>query len=207
VSWWTGDDTFADLQGQNNGTEVGTVKFAPGEVLDAFQINGGSAYVQIAEPSTIDSVISSQMTIEGWVNIVSSNTTNRILDKGYFGTSGGYIFDVINGYLRFSNGVNSAVSSYQMADGGVNGWVHVAGTWDANANGGTGTVYINGEQAGTVTSAGTIPTNTQNVRIGADNQGGSNFQGSIDELAVYKAVLTPAQIAAIYQAGTSGRCK
>lgn len=47
------------------------------------------------------------------------------------------------------------------------------------------------------------------LKVGADSQSPSlfPFEGLIDELAIYDRVLTSAEIASIFQAGSAGKCK
>jgi Concanavalin A-like lectin/glucanases superfamily len=74
--------------------------------------------------------------------------------------------------------------------------------------------YFDGNLLGPLT--GPIPTQTGSLltnsplRIGAqdaDNGGGTNFDGSLDELQIFNRALTGPQVLAIAAAGPSGQCK
>src|SRR6266404_2043280 len=64
VSWWPGDGNANDIVGGNNGTLVGGVTFAAGEVGQAFGFNG-SDYAEAAASSSLNVP---QITIEAWIN-------------------------------------------------------------------------------------------------------------------------------------------
>ena len=81
-------------------------------------------------------------------------------------------------------------------------WHHVAVTM----SGGAATVYVDGVGAGTRTFAGEVATVTSGgLRVGAAHDGGSPFYGGLDEVAVYPAALSVAQVQAHFAAGGHGR--
>lgn len=71
---------------------------------------------------------------------------------------------------------------------------HVAGTYDGT----TAKVYLNGTQSGTMPN-GSMNASTVQLRVGAMTTGSEGFVGTLDELAYYNAVLTPAQISRHYR--------
>jgi hypothetical protein len=92
-----------------------------------------------------------------------------------------------------------------------NVWTHVAATLDDAT--GTMSIYTNGVLAAqTVTAVrpfGALdPGQSPGIGIGNVNDGGNNFPffGDIDEIALYNRALSSNEIAAIYQAGSSGKC-
>jgi RHS repeat-associated protein len=86
----------------------------------------------------------------------------------------------------------------------ANTWYHLVGTYDATT--GTMTFYVNGTQVGTNTD--TTPFAAPGpLTIGRDEWNGSNsnyFGGSISDVKVYQRVLSPAEVAALHQAGRDG---
>src|SRR5215217_2372281 len=46
VAWWSGDGHPNDIQGANNGTFLAAT-YAAGKVVQAFSLNGSSAFVEI----------------------------------------------------------------------------------------------------------------------------------------------------------------
>lgn len=87
-------------------------------------------------------------------------------------------------------------------------WVHVAFTWDGTENNNTDldthTVYVNGVQDGTVNPNVDLFV-SGSWFIGRDTATGTrNYNGLIDDLAVWDVVLTPEEIMDIYTAGLTG---
>jgi hypothetical protein len=51
VAWWPGDGDASDVLGQNNATAQGGLAFTPGMAGEAFDLNGTSAFAQVALPT------------------------------------------------------------------------------------------------------------------------------------------------------------
>jgi hypothetical protein len=82
-------------------------------------------------------------------------------------------------------------------------WMHVAFTYDQN----TMLLYLNGQPIATnAIGAQPIATSPSNLRISGDDNGNGMFDGSIDEVAIYNRALSAGEIAAVYGAGTAGKC-
>jgi RHS repeat-associated protein len=80
-------------------------------------------------------------------------------------------------------------------------WHHIVVTYDGT----TLSVYLDGQNIGTTTFSGALATtfNANGLILGHDVWGGvgsDQFNGSLDEVAIYSSVLTPAQITAHYTA-------
>jgi len=82
----------------------------------------------------------------------------------------------------------------------LNGWHHIA----LQVDNGTKEIWIDGAKVSSQASgAGAIPAFTNEIRIGADLEGGGNwFRGRIDEFAVWSNTLTQTQIESL-AGGTS----
>ena len=65
VSWWTADNTAADLRGLNNATLVNGTTYATGKVGYAFALDGVNDRVQMADSESL--ALTNSLTIEGWV--------------------------------------------------------------------------------------------------------------------------------------------
>ena len=80
-------------------------------------------------------------------------------------------------------------------------WTHLAATFEA----GTYNFYINGQLVGTATGKTLGPTNDAPLEIG---QSGTCelFDGLLDEVSIYSRALSASEIAAIYNAGSAGKC-
>jgi hypothetical protein len=208
VGWWPGGGNANDIAGTNNGTLSGGASFASGEVGQAFSFDGINGTVTVPDSSSLR--LTNQLTIEAWINArsISGPGGYAIVGKVGFGTgNNGYQLDLVGTTLQGlfnSPGYNwpsASIVSGSIITTGV--WYHVAYTYDQSAM----KLYCNGQPVATnVIGAHAIATSTTALRIsGADNQG--YFDGLIDEPSVYNRALSANEIAAIYNAGSAGKCR
>jgi hypothetical protein len=203
VAWWPGDGNANDIRGGNNGTLQGGATFAVGEVGQAFSLNGSSAYVSVPNSSSLDV---GQITADAWVNPVSVTGGAPIVNKRDLGNVGGYTLEfngggAINFYVYVSGAWRVATSSGPLP---LNTWTHVAGTYDGT----TIRVYFNGVEVGNSAFAGVIQPVVGNLEIGRNIPSPwILFAGLIDEVEIFNRSLSQAEIQAIYNAGSDGKCK
>lgn len=196
VAWWPGDGNAADLAGSNAGTLVGGATFAAGRVAQAFQLNGTTAWVEVPDAAPLR--ITGPITIDAWINPVA--TGGRVVDKITAGSGDGYLLDTWGGVIRFLFDGQSLSGSTPLPTGA---WSHVAGVYDGTQM----RVYLNGALDGTLATTAAIPANALPLRIGAASDGGSLFNGLVDEVEVLNRALTQTEIQAIVAAGSAGKCK
>ncbi len=211
VSWWPGEGNANDIAGTNNGTLVGGVSFASGEVGQAFSFDGVNGSVIVPDSSSLR--LTNQLTIEAWINMRTASPEPLgwgIVSKiGGSGGNNGYQLGVTGNTLWGL--FNSPGGSWPQfivtyASPIVTGaWYHVAYTYDQSAM----KLYFNGVPAATnVIGPQPINTSSSNLRIsGDDNLGSVYFDGLIDEVGVYNRALSDGEIAAIYNAGSAGKCR
>ncbi|MBM3475957.1 MAG: hypothetical protein FJX75_22030 [Armatimonadetes bacterium] len=97
----------------------------------------------------------------------------------------------IGGYVECDAPIDPA----QVTDGA---WHHCAGTFDGQ----TMRVYVDGREIGSLDRPGTIATDPAVPGfIGSSSGDGEHFQGSLDDLRIYRAALSPQDIAHLYDAG------
>jgi hypothetical protein len=212
VSWWPGEGTANDIAGTNNGTLVNGVTFAPGEVGQAFSFNGTSSYVRVADNPNLR--FTKALTIEAWIYPTSVG--------GYYNIVCKWDYAVVNAQKSYVTGLlpDGRIGLGICADGDcmvvtganstnlvpVNQWTHFAGTYD----GSNIRMYVNGVcESQTPCNYSAFP-GTGDLLIGAASAGGgqviSPFAGLIDEPSVYNRALSAAEIQAIYNAGSAGKC-
>jgi sugar lactone lactonase YvrE len=217
VAWWRAQGNADDSIGANDGMLINGASFAAGKVGQAFSFDGIHQYVKVPRAASLNS-FSNQLTIEFWMYANPSNLMNTyqgLVTSDYYGIeiSDGYGGNVgLNWYLNTItgehlistvNGGGIPVSSGQ--------WHHVAGTYD----GAKLELYVDGVAIGNAQAASgaILPMLTNSfVAIGSDDGRtycgctGRYFRGLIDEASIYSRALPAGEIAAIYSAGSAGKC-
>ena len=136
------------------------------------------------------------MTLSVWVNADTLGATDRvILARGNDGSGYNWILknDASNpGKIKFTSdgGAHYGTGSTTITTGS---WYHL--TLVANQN--TSTLFVNGMEDSVITTNGSIPGNVT-LSAGADNDGGNGWDGKIDEVRIYSAALSPAEVQKLY---------
>ena len=211
VGWWPGEGNANDLVFTNNGTLKGGTTFGYGMVGRAFNFNGTGNYVEIAGSTNISPA--GTFTVEAWVNYngLTGNSGICIVAKGQDreGAMDWALNIGPNGALRphiQNAGTWRILGCATVLNPGT--WYHVAMVYDGAYVRG----YVNGVQDGQmIVGPGQVAVSTNSMRIGAYapvNGTASKcfFSGLIDEVSFYTCALSAAQIQAIYNAGSAGKC-
>ncbi len=220
VGWWTADGNANDIAGANNGTLMGgATASATGEVGPAFSFDGTNGFVQIPNAPALQPT---NLTIEAWVKFNSLDSPGLggapvgrqyIVFKQNTRTSSFEGFDLskirsgTNDFFRFlissAAGQSTGVQSVTTVHTGI--WYHVAGVRGSNFM----QIYVNGvlEQQTNITYAqdyGNFP-----LFFGTTGESfwDRKLAGNLDEVSLYNRPLSSNEIAGIFAAGSSGKCK
>jgi len=217
VGWWQGEGNANDSAGTNNGSVSGSgATYATGEVGQGFRFDGTNGYVQIPDS---DALKPANVTIEAWVWLdpnVSPSTEVIVFKRN----SWTYLFEgyclakehVDNGNGTFtdrfsfvitSNGDQVITRSTTAVQRGV--WYHVVGTYDGNK----ATIWVNGVAEASNIAGFALDYGTRPVFIGTTGEPApyvDMLAGIIDEASIYNRALSTNEIAAIYNAGSAGKC-
>ncbi len=204
MAWWRGEGNASDVLGTSPGSVVGSVTYRAGEVGQGFSFSNSSGYVSIPDSALLDS-ISNRFTLEVWFK--NNNTGNNgdwagIVCKG--NTAWRLQATAFAKTVTFSATGTSAdvVGTRNVNDGQ---WHHAAGVY----NGTNIFLYVDGTLDTALPSTGSIAQNNYPVAIGANaNPPGVvyYFNGMVDEVSIYNRALSSNEIAAIYLAGSFGKC-
>jgi len=214
VAWWPLDETTSstttDLAGFNNsGMHINGPIPVPAKVLGGLRFDGLNDYVEVPDHPELR-IGRSDFSFDAWIQTTDSIGVKDLVDKrtlasGYLG----YCFFLTDGKLslQLANGsYTNYVSPLFVANGK---WNHIAVTVSRKDPNGI-LFYLNGVQTplGDPTTHQASLDNNGPLRIGSQSfQDGFLFKGVLDEIELFNCVVTPAEIGAIYSAGSSGKCK
>jgi len=181
-----------------------------GRFGNALQLNGDSAAQYVNLPQETAAQLA-DFTIATWVKLGSTQTWTRIFDFGQNTT--------VNMFLTPRAGVTGTPPRFAITVGGAGAeqritgssalptgqWIHLAVT----LAGSTGTLYVNGQVAGTNSSMTLNPSNLGNpgnVWIGRSQYSDPFLNAAIDEFHVFNRALSAAEIQSLMDspAGTTG---
>ena len=217
VSWWPGDGNADDIVDGNNGTLQGGATFAQGEVDQAFLLDGIDDFVDVGNAANLH-VSQGEFTVDAWVNFNALTGDMSILDKmsiggGNFNADGWRLLKQVDERFWFcfgggtfngcgGNGGSNTVMSTTTASTGT--WFHIAAVKNAVEI----AIYVNGVMEASKPTPTFTDTNSTNLLIGGHNGPDVAYlNGLIDEADIYDRALSQAEIQAIYNAGSAGKCR
>jgi hypothetical protein len=204
VSWWPGDGNADDIVDGNHGTPQNGATFDAGMVDQAFRFNASlNSGVRIASSESLN--LADEITLDAWVFPFSfPNAAPSILRREGNAGSTQYLIAV-------GDGITAGVAHCNIGDftnpaGGnipLNQWTHVACTYDRQSS----RLYVNGIEVATQSATQPIPAVSHELWIGNHERFIRPFDGLIDEVEIFNRALSAAEIQAIYNAGSAGKCQ
>ena len=169
--------------------------------------SGGEDVIAIADSDVFNFASVRRFTLEAWVNGAPAQEDGAaIVAKGTGGGGEQFAIDIVGGRYRFfcwDGGVPNTpvVASASIGPNGT--WQHIVGVLDQSA--GRMKIYVNGSEVGSAAPRPTLLSHTHEVSIGARKNSGAinynlNFDGRIDEVAIYDRALSTNEIFAHFNA-------
>ena len=203
VSHWRADGTAADSVGNNHGTLQNGATFAPGQIGQAFALDGVDDSVSVANTATMD-VGTGDFSITFWVKWNSLATNQTLFNKGVglFPKDQTYLveYNVANPGTGAPAGLRFLVRDTTANENDLRvpvtlnpgQWYHVAAVRTETTN----RLYLNGTVIGTQVAGGTMHTGTAGVAaIGKLALVQDRYvNGLLDDIAFYSRALTQAEI-------------
>lgn len=165
------------------------------------EFNGASQCVTFGNPAGLN--FSGTISLEAWVKpgLLHTTTYGNILAHGYSAApTTEVVLRMYNGQYQINayNGTAYGVA-FAVPPADIGTWVHLVGTYDGTA----WNLYRNGALVARAASTIGALTVSADWAIGARGTGTERFfQGNLDEVALYAAALSPAQVAKHYFAAT-----
>ena len=193
--------SVADLSGNGNNGQIGSATWiTTGKYGKALNFGGGT-YAGVTIPNATALQLTSGMTLEAWIYPTTVNSQWR--DIIYKGTDDYFLMATTSASSRpalaatFSGALSQIAGTTNLP---ANTWTHVAGTYDGSSL----RLYVNGTQVASKVQTGNITTSSAALTIGGDPLDGQYFRGRIDEVRVYRAALSQAEIQADMAAPLGG---
>ncbi|PLW80806.1 hypothetical protein C0585_00695, partial [Candidatus Woesearchaeota archaeon] len=197
--------TIVDYSGQSNdGSVMNSVDYSvDGQINTAIAFDGTNAFINISDDSSLD-ITSNSITLSGWVypldctgtgdgvqTIVTKQGTYYLNLQASTCKPEFYWYELSNPGYHVSN---SAIP--------LNKWSYVVATYDGVAD--EVKLYVNGVNTLTVSSiSGTGRQSDSIVVVGGFDSSNRNFNGSIDEVAIWNRTLSADEIMDIYKRGAT----
>lgn len=188
----TSGSTATDAVAANR--SAGTITTATrvtGRIGKGLSFNGTDSLVAISNTTAV--ALSSNMTLEAWVNpATTDNTWMPVIFKPYNSSQISYVVQgrtPQNGVpcVYVSPSANNVLASTALP---TNTWSHLAATYD----GATIRLYTNGVLAASQAQTGVIPNSSEPLTIGGNALFQAYWKGSVDEVRVYNRALSASEI-------------
>lgn len=184
--------------GNNATLKNGVIWTTAGKFGKALQFDGINDYVSVLDSNSLD--LTNALTVEAWVYPTAFSSYPRIISKESGSYAYPYVLEVVSNKATLYVKLQGSSSNEQLAAQAasnlpLNTWTHVVATW----NGQVGRIYYNGVQSGSDTSlSGTLIQTTKPLLIGNSPNANRPWKGKIDEVRIWKRVLSVQEIKASY---------
>ena len=205
IGYWPFNGNANDeSESENHGTVDGaTLTFDRfGNPNTAYNFDGVSNIIEVSNVSEFDFSANRQFSVSFYVKNLNINNYGCFISKWgpsgdsddewqFFSDSEGYSSMIVNSSIN-SGSPNSEI-------GGTlneNNWYHIVGIWDGTNS--TISLYVNGVLINSLNSVepSTIH-NSQPLRIGGNCYSDGFTNADIDDIRIYRGILTPAEIKAL----------
>ena len=203
--WRLGDPAGSTIAADASGNglsaavDAGVTLGQPGAIGGdtAATFPGSGPAMTVAPSALLD--LPNAVSVEAWVRPTSAGQNGGIFEKTVGGwVNSEYMLFLEAGVAKFR--VRTTTGALVPVDGptlALNTWTHLVGTFDGT----TLRLYVNGVLASSALAQGPLQSGSGTAFIGRLGQSLYPFQGSIDEVAVFPAVLSPERIRAHYLGG------
>jgi hypothetical protein len=209
VGWWRMDDTnssgdIVDYFGVLNGTKLAnTTQVTDGKFGKGLLINGTSSGIKL--PGTLLNFTNSNFSISAWVSFNDTTARQTLVMSGAVDSPSSTQYALYLNFgtlqLQVSNGATT-LTSVGSSPSSSNVWYHVVGVWNQT----TISLYVNGTlvDSDTNSSLGSLKDNEGIAGIGGDQAFNRYYlNGSIDEVIIFKRVLSSSEILSLYNASVN----
>ncbi len=201
----SGTTAYDETENDNDGTINGAT-WTTGKIGKALSFDGVDDYVNIPNESNFD--LSGSFSLESWIKTSQIGKVGGIVTKHYSSdVRGSYCL-----YIESNNKITMMLvrspndRDVVLADAYVNDdkWHHLVGTYDGSSM----SLYIDGVLDNSISAFGVAANTNDPVKIGActsvsgGTSSSANFNGLIDDVAIYNRALTLQEVKGLFQYGS-----
>ena len=205
VAYWSFDDHLFDSIKDFHGTAQGTapIPFVEGKAGfgQAIKLDGEDQFVEITGGNEDELEFpGGSMSIAGWFKVDAFDTEWQALISKGEGENYRVARRALTGTIAYAGGIGEGADDVPAIDDGQ--WHHFVAVSDATgAEFGTA-LYIDGVRYGVNAALPVLAQSDFNLMIG-ENPGarGREWEGEIDDIAIWNRVLTEAEVATLYNSG------
>jgi N-acetylneuraminic acid mutarotase len=221
TGWWPGNGNTDDIIGGRNAFLQDNATFGPAQVGDGFVLDGAGDFVDVPDNPALN-VGTGDFTVDLWANFSDLGGEQVLIEKYVQATLPG---TEVTGWTLSKLPDNSLILSIGHQGGGVtsfarsSGGVVTAGTWyhvAVRRRGATFDILLDGSVIASGSASNDL-TSTSSLKFGhrgnpSDTPGSIDtreffFNGRIDEVELFVGrALSDAEIQAIFNAGSAGKC-
>jgi hypothetical protein len=206
VAYWSFDDHLFDSIKDFHGTARGTAPLAYVEGKAGFgkaiKLNGEDQFVEITGGDENELEFpGGSMSIAGWFKVDAFDTEWQALISKGEGENYRVARRAATGTIAYAGGAAEGADDVPAVDDGL--WHHFVAVSDATgAEFGTA-LYVDGVRLAVQTALPVLAQSDFNLMIG-ENPGARNreWEGEIDDIAIWNRVLTASEVATLYNGGT-----
>ena len=184
IAFWTLDDadingdTVSDVSGNgNDATIMGTLASVPGVIGEALEFDRGPNYVEIPDMGEME-----QNSVECWAYAADLSHQYQGIISTYGWTAGKVHYKFQDNEIQVDK---NGVGKLQLA-AEAETWYHIIYTQGVDDG---IKLYVDGVLVVETPSAGAVPENWHERRIGSEHDEGRYLEGMIDEVRVYDRIL------------------
>jgi hypothetical protein len=189
-----------------HGTTMGSPVFITdrhGAESRACRMNGGNDYILVEKEMSLTNA--NFCTASIWIksSLESKGTALQVLGK----SPGG---NFVSGHLGITKGEGPFVGWFSRKDGDSMvrkiedkqflNWIHLCGVWkQISDNAITVTLYVNGDKSEARQTPNIMFPDHQFIIIGRQSHGGSQYNGTLDDIRIYNRALSEAEVKELYE--------
>jgi len=168
---------------------AGCPEWVDGNFRKALKFDGVNDFANVSHSVSLQPSSSGTISVSVWINSSFSGQNSTIVIKNYDDTQLSYDLELYEGKCCFSVNATQSAACWDTLLA-ANEWAHLVGVYNGTHN----LIYVNGALKNSSSYVNGIKSSSSPLLIGRKNIWGNYFNGTIDEVRIYKKALTADEI-------------